>query len=184
MRLINLSDNSEVLSLAEVLARFPCKIFPAEASLISFDELGFAPVVEGIQPSVDEAEQRVALGAVELQNDEWVQTYFAVDLPAEEIAAARQQKRLQQYQAGKAVVELMLNQRAQERDYDTIHAAVIRAAYPGPYQQEGMAYGVWMDTCWQSFFALTAAAEGAGRPFPNDEEILAAMAVLTLPQND
>jgi hypothetical protein len=178
MRLINLSNSAEVLNLADVLARFPEKIFPAEASLIDLDDLGFAIVDEGTVPGVNESEQRVSPGAVELQDHRWVQTYVVTDLPPEEIEQARQELRVQQYQHGKAVVELLLNQKAQERDYDTIQAAVIRSAYPGPYRQEGAAYGVWMDSCWQAFYALTSDTQ---LPFPTDQQILDALPLLELP---
>jgi hypothetical protein len=183
MPYINLSAPTEVLSLAAVMARFPCNMFPSDSAYIDFASLGFAAVVDGVRPEIDEMTQQLQLGPIECQDGVWTQTYAVQALPQEQIDLARQQQRLREYQQGKAVVELHLNQAAQERDYDTIHAAVIRAAYPGPYQQEGIAYGVWMDACWQNFFALTAAAEAAGQVFPSDDEILAAMDELNLPSS-
>ncbi len=47
-----------------------------------------------------------------------------------------------------------LNDEAKARGYDSIHAAALRAAYPGPYRAEGIALATWMDACWAAAYAL------------------------------
>lgn len=180
MKFIRLVDSQYPFDLAAVLATRHA-IFPVEAKYIDFAELGFAIIDEGIRPTCDEGTHRVEDGDVICVNGTWTQTYIVEALPQEEIDSALEQQQVLQYQHGKSVVELLLNQAAQQRDYDTIQSAVVRAAYPGPYQEEGMAYGAWMDACWQSFYALTSAAQVPGREFPSDEEIIAAMPELVLP---
>lgn len=181
MKFIRLADQQCPFDLAEVLATRPNAIFPAEAKYIDFAELGFAVVVDGARPEIDETTQQLELGPVECQNDVWTQTFTAVARPQEQIDLALEQQKLQQYQHGKSVVELFLNRAAQEREYDTIQSAALRAAFPGPYQEEGIAFGVWMDLCWRNFYALTASAQAAGQAFPSDEDIITSMVPLVLP---
>lgn len=59
-----------------------------------------------------------------------------------------------------------LNAAARTRRYDSIHTAALRAAYPGPWQAEGLAFAQWMDACNVAGYTLLAEVEAGTRPAP------------------
>ncbi|WP_143042885.1 hypothetical protein ABL840_05045 [Variovorax sp. NFACC27] len=80
-----------------------------------------------------------------------------------------------------AAVDETLNAAARARRYDSIHSAALRAGFPGPFHDEGMAYAIWMDAvnakCYE-VLALYLAGEIAE---PTRAELLAMLPALTLP---
>ena len=74
-----------------------------------------------------------------------------------------------------------MDEKAQERKYDTIHTAALRAAYPGPFHDEGVAYAAWMDSVWISLYAKMGRVLRGEEPYPSIDEWLASLPVLVLP---
>ena len=75
-----------------------------------------------------------------------------------------------------------LNAAARARRYDSIHTAALRAAYPGPWQAEGLAFAQWMDACNVAGYQLLAGVEAGTTPAPATvEAYLATLPVLVLP---
>ena len=78
-------------------------------------------------------------------------------------------------------VQNFLDSKAREKQYDDIKSAALRAAYPGPFQQEGIAYASWMDQCWYHCYQVKAEVENNTRSVPTLEELIAEFPTLVLP---
>lgn len=48
-----------------------------------------------------------------------------------------------------AALDGFIDMTALRRGYDSRITCALRAAYPGPYQAEGLAFAQWMDACYQ-----------------------------------
>lgn len=74
-----------------------------------------------------------------------------------------------------------LNTAAKSRKYDSIHTAALRAAYPGPWHDEGVAFATWMDACNVAGYAVLADVDAGNRPVPTIAEYLSELPALALP---
>jgi len=57
--------------------------------------------------------------------------------------------------------------------YDNIKSAALRAAYPGPWQAEGIIYAIWMDNCWDKCYEVEAQVKQGIQPIPTPTELIA-----------
>jgi len=80
-----------------------------------------------------------------------------------------------------AAVQAAMDARAQLKGYDDIKSAALRAGYPGPFHDEGVAFAQWMDLCWATAYTILAEVTAGTRPLPTVEEAVAAMPALVLP---
>lgn len=64
---------------------------------------------------------------------------------------------------------------AQSRRYDNRLTCALRAGYAGPFQQEGIAFGTWMDNCNESAYQLMADVLSGTKPLPTIEEFISGM---------
>ncbi|MDD2879690.1 MAG: hypothetical protein PHQ58_04570 [Rhodoferax sp.] len=76
-------------------------------------------------------------------------------------------------------VQVHLDTKAREHGYDDIKSAALRAAYPGPYQQEGITLATWMDECWFLTFELLAEAQGGAAEL-TQEQLIAQLPVCSI----
>lgn len=81
-----------------------------------------------------------------------------------------------------AAVDDHLNTAARARRYDSIHTAALRAGYPGPFHDEGMAFAVWMDAVNAKCYAVLAQFMAGEIAEPNEQQLLAMLPALTLPE--
>ena len=70
---------------------------------------------------------------------------------------------------------------AQSRNYDNRITCSVRAAYPGPYQAEGIAFGSWMDTVNQLGYQMVADYQAGLIPLPTVEEMIASLPAMVWP---
>lgn len=80
-----------------------------------------------------------------------------------------------------AAVQIHLDATARQRNYDNIRSAALRAAYPGPWQAEGIAYAQWMDACWAHAYQVQADVAAGLRTIPTASELIAELPTLELP---
>lgn len=80
-----------------------------------------------------------------------------------------------------ASLEAHYDTTAQERRYDNRITCALRAGYAGPFQAEGQAFAVWMDTCNALAYQIMAECMAGTRPIPTVDELLAEMPELVLP---
>ena len=78
-------------------------------------------------------------------------------------------------------VQSHLNAAAKTHGYDDIKSAALRAGYPGPFRDEGVAYATWMDGCWAHCYQVLAAVQAGARTIPTAADLIAELPVLVLP---
>jgi hypothetical protein len=61
---------------------------------------------------------------------------------------------------------------AQQRNYDNRITCALRAGYTGPFQAEGTAFAIWMDTCNAYAYAEMNKVLTNQRPMPTVEELI------------
>jgi len=88
----------------------------------------------------------------------------------------------QRIEALHIAVNAHMNAAAGERRYDSIHTAALRAGYPGPFHEEGMAFAIWMDAVNARCYEVLAQFEAGAISEPTWEELLAMLPVLQLPE--
>lgn len=66
----------------------------------------------------------------------------------------------------------MLDSVANAHRYNDRFTFAIRAAYPGPWQVEGMAFAQWMDTCNAQAYQMLLDVQDGKIPQPTVEEFL------------
>lgn len=71
------------------------------------------------------------------------------------------------------LVQSHLDAAAQDQGYDNIRSAALRAAYPGPFHDEGVKYATWMDACWAHCFKVLADMQAGTRAIPTEDELIA-----------
>lgn len=70
---------------------------------------------------------------------------------------------------------------AQTHRYDNRFTCALRAGYAGPFQAEGTAFAIWMDTCNAHAYEVMAAVLAGNRNVPTAEELISEMPVLVWP---
>jgi hypothetical protein len=78
-------------------------------------------------------------------------------------------------------VNAHLNAAAGARRYDSIHTAALRAGYPGPFHDEGMAFATWMDAVNAKCYEVLAQFQAGVIAEPTWDELLVMLPVLELP---
>jgi len=181
MKLLKLADTSAVLALADFFADVRGPIWPADAQRIDFAEYGYARIIEMPAPEYDANTQYLVQAPVQLIGDVWSQGFVVMEYTATELAEQRAEAARGAAMTLLSAVQGYMNTRAAERQYDSIHSAALRASYPGPYREEGIAYGTWMDSCLAHAYAVLAEAEVGTRTVPALGDLIAEFPKLTLP---
>lgn len=70
-------------------------------------------------------------------------------------------------------VDGRLNDAAKAKGYDDIRSAALRAAYPGPYHDEGVMFAQWMDATSAKCYELLGAFQAGNLEEPSAKELLA-----------
>ena len=71
---------------------------------------------------------------------------------------------------------------AQERRYDNRITCSLRAGYPSAFQEEGLTFATWMDTCNMTAYQIWAEVKAGQRAIPATiEEFIALMPVIEWP---
>jgi hypothetical protein len=87
----------------------------------------------------------------------------------------------QRIEALHIAVNAHMNVAAGARRYDSIHTAALRAGYPGPFHEEGMAFATWMDAVNAKCYEVLAQFQAGAIAEPTWEELLVMLPVLELP---
>lgn len=77
-------------------------------------------------------------------------------------------------------VQAHLDAAAQAKGYDDIKSAALRAAFVGPFHDEGLLFAQWMDSCWQTCYQIKAEVEAGTRTMPTEQELINLLPILTL----
>lgn len=80
-----------------------------------------------------------------------------------------------------AALDHWMDAKARMYRYDNRFTFALRAAYPGPWHNEGVAFAEWMDTCNQQAFDLLVAVQAGQAELPSIEAFIEGLPVLVLP---
>jgi hypothetical protein len=80
-----------------------------------------------------------------------------------------------------AALDAFIDAKARECGYDNRITCALRAAYPGPYQAEGLAFAVWMDTCYQQGTQALAEVMAGKRKAPTIDAFLKSLPSMEWP---
>jgi len=80
-----------------------------------------------------------------------------------------------------ATLEAHYDATAQTRRYDNRLTCALRAGFAGPFQAEGTAFAVWMDTCNARGYQIMADCLAGRRAIPTPEGLVAEMPVMVWP---
>lgn len=80
-----------------------------------------------------------------------------------------------------AAMETMFDNKAKERHYDSRYTCALRAGYLGPFQAEGEAFAIWMDTCNAKCFQILDEVQSGVRSAPGIAELLAELPEMVWP---
>lgn len=119
----------------------------------------------------EEHENLLPEGYFRISDEEFYQIRAALNAPTKK----------QRIEVIENEVQLFMDSEAQQKGYDNIRSAALRAGYPGPFHNEGVAYAVWMDEVWSACYAILADVEAGNRPEPTTAELLAELPALVLP---
>lgn len=78
-------------------------------------------------------------------------------------------------------VDAHLNAAARAKRYDSIRAAALRAGYPGPFHDEGMAFATWMDSVYAKCYEVLAEVQAGDIEEPTLEQLIDMLPTLQLP---
>lgn len=80
-----------------------------------------------------------------------------------------------------AALESHYDAKARERRYDNRLTCALRAGYQGPFQDEGQAFAIWMDTCNAYAYGVMAEVQSGTRPMPSAAGLIAELPDLIWP---
>ena len=89
----------------------------------------------------------------------------------------QQKKQTQLLQQFIAAMEHHYDLVAKRRQYDNRLTCALRAGYPGPFQAEGQAFAVWMDTCNAYGYEQMDKVLNGQRPMPTVPALIAELPV-------
>lgn len=81
------------------------------------------------------------------------------------------------------VLDNHLDNVAKERLYNDRFTCALRAGYPGPFQEEALAFAQWMDECNFTGYSIIAQCKAGTRDIPTAEELIDAMPEMVWPDS-
>ena len=111
-------------------------------------------------------------------NDSWVYGWSVRDKTEEELST--DSDRL--VAAYTTFLEGRYDEVAAQRKYDNRLTCALRAAYPGPFQAEGIEFGSWMDTCNMLAYSIMSLVISGEIEMPTQSELWEQMPILEWPQ--
>lgn len=70
---------------------------------------------------------------------------------------------------------------AQSKRYDNRSTCALRSGYTGPFQAEGQAFGIWMDTCNAYVYQVIEDCLAGTRTIPAVDELISELPIMVWP---
>lgn len=155
--------------------------FPKDISEELLGQYNVFPVVVPEQPSYSIFNEKVVWGTPIVINGVWTHQWVVVPLTPEESAEILSSV-LGDYDRA---LNDHFDSVAQTKQYDSKITCALRAGFSGPYQQEGIAFAQWMDSCNESAYQIYAAiASGEMQPFDSEEDFIATFPQMVWPSGN
>ena len=172
----------ETISEYGVSATFPETLWPSPEKIIpEMLPEGCVVVIETVTPAVGR-HQSVSRDGIEKVGEQWLQKWLVRDWTVAEVKAATVAATGELIQSFTSALEDHYDHTAQSRQYDNRLTCTLRAGYPGPFQAEGLAFALWMDTCNAYGYAALRDVQAGARAAPSVDDLLAELPVLAWPQ--
>lgn len=133
-------------------------------------------------PAIDPIVETVERDGAEFIDGVLHYKWLVTPLSPEQIAANQAAAGAAMIAACDVALTTHLDATAQQRRYDNRITCALRAGYPGPFQAEGQAFALWMDTCNALAYQFLAEIHTGIRPLPTDpQQLIAEMPVMVWP---
>lgn len=159
-------DTGQNVSLDELAEQLNCSI-PANPDAAAQDALGVTELVQTPAPSPCHHQ-----GSNALVGGEWTTTWLA---PSDE------EMRAIALATHTSALEAHYDTAAREKKYDNRLTCALRAGYPGPFQAEGIAFAVWMDSCNAYGYEQIAKVIAGEREMPTPTGMISELPELVWP---
>ena len=157
--------------LGDLMADHPATSFALPLAPADLADFGVHAVAEAPAPEAP-IEQTVTEASPQLVDGVWTQQWEVTQAPPELVAQRVVAAKTAQVGAFIDALEAHYDAKARERRYDNRLTCALRAGYAGPFQAEGQAFAVWMDTCNAYAYTVLAQVEVAQRPAPATPQAL------------
>ena len=176
---LRLRDDGRLLEEAEFRLLFAEKTIPEAITKEVAGELGADIVIENPEPERSHF-SHISSDVVLDEMCNWRKVCTVVEISDLDERAKIQSVVEEQFDKEvKFAIKKLLDEEAQKSEYDNIHSAALRAAYPGPFHEEGVRYATWMDACWDKRNKIISDVKVGLRPIPTIEEVMAEMPVFS-----
>jgi len=145
------------------------------------DQFLVSTLLETPKPEYDSRTQCVLRDGAEFVDNQWQYKWRIYDLTEEQIAVNQAETLAQTQASYTTALEAMYDTTAQSRKYDNRLTCALRAGYAGPFQAEGTAFAVWMDTCNAYAYQVMTEVLLATRPLPTVQELISELPELVWP---
>lgn len=114
-------------------------------------------------PAHDRERQTIERATIVYKNDGYVQMYRVTDkVLSRDVSLGLFNRQFKEHLVNH------FNLIASERQYDNSGTCLVRAGYPGPFQNEAQAFGGWMDGCNVLAYAYLNAITVGEKEIPQD----------------
>jgi hypothetical protein len=158
------STEREFPTLPAFRAAYPNTSFGDFASEDEINAVGLYSIVD-VRPNYDAELQQINYVGIALVDNKWTRLYTVQPLPL--TPEEYMQVMVRRFDSA---LTAHLDATAQARRYDNRITCAVRAGYPGPFQAEGEAFALWMDTCNAYAYQLLAEVSQGVRPAPESPE--------------
>lgn len=105
-------------------------------------------------------------------NGKWIRTWSVIDLSPEKRKEITEERNREMSSLYLSELESFFDKKAREKRYDNRISCAIRSGYLGPYQDEGIAFAKWMDSCNElAYKTIESIESGEMEQIPVDEFI-------------
>lgn len=162
----------------QLRADFPQTSFRSESEVTPDDlaPFGVLPVVDDPLPAFNPLEQRLEQ-SLAVQADRVVRGWTLRPVTPEEYA----EEVANLVGLYDAAMSDHFDAVARQRNYSGRNTAALRAGYPGPFQQEGIAFATWMDQCNLFGYQLIADVQAGRAQLPTVEAFIALLPEISWP---
>lgn len=146
---------------------------------------GYVYVNPAPAPEYDRRTHRVQQGAPVFRDGKWYTSWELLQLSEEEAAQIQIELRNELLRTYITALTDHLDTVAKERRYDNRITCALRAGYPGPFQAEGQAFAIWMDTCNAISYQWLAEIENGTREmFASTDEFISGLPEIVWPSGE
>ena len=171
--------SGQIINEHSVPAAFPDTLWPSPERIVPemLHGLDCEVVLEVPAPVAGQYQSVERVGAEQVDGH-WQQKWLLRTWSEEAIAAAQADEVAQLVQSFTSALEEHYDKVAQLRHYDNRLTCALRAGYQGPFQQEGVEFAVWMDTCNVQGYRILHEVQSGTRALPTFESVLAELPAL------